>query len=316
MAGQTSTQLPKLYKEETPRSFAGKGGLAKIYRPANGGLGYVNVAKDYTWTLTPPEIRETAPVIVLKEYEVNESAIKRQLFFYGSGALNFLGSGDILSPYTELFPKDRPTGFIYQFPYFTETNFEVTSQWQSLDTLEQGQKFVENLAGLVGLEKEARNFMTGLGNAAAGVGSLLYPKVGIMDRPKLWSQHDFRVTTVSFTLFNTYNATDWKKNRELCKLLVNQNLFNKRDFITGIPPVFYELYVPGQHYSIASFIEKLTVRNRGNMRREFDEKNIECNVPDAYQVEIVLKDMVMPSKNLFQSLENPKVTSSVFRSGT
>jgi hypothetical protein len=95
-------------------------------------------------------------------------------------------------------------------------------------------------------------------------------------------------------------------------LLVNQNLYNKRDLITSLPPVFYEVLVPGQHYSYASCVTNITIGNKGNMRKlSMKDKNITCIVPDAYDVSITLTDMVMPSKNLFQQIENPKVITKM-----
>jgi hypothetical protein len=98
--------------------------------------------------------------------------------------------------------------------------------------------------------------------------------------------------------------------------LINQNLYNKRDFITGIPPVFYEILIPGQHYSYASAVTNITVYNRGNMRyMEYPNKSADVSpgaiIPDAYEVSIALTDMVMPSKNLFQQINNKKVHSSL-----
>jgi hypothetical protein len=84
-------------------------------------------------------------------------------------------------------------------------------------------------------------------------------------------------------------------------MLVNQNLFRKRDFITGIPPVYYEILIPGQHYSLAACVTNLVIYNRGNMRRLFDG-NTSVVVPDVYEINMTLTDMTMPSRNLFQAV--------------
>ena len=314
--------MATLYDDSyTPPAFGGSGGLAKLYVPSGGSGGskrfsYINVTKDFPWTLNESRsIRNSAPIVILKEYQVNESSIKRQLLYYTAGAeaATSGATGDILSPYKELFPKDKPTGFVYEFPYFSDINFQLTTpQWASLDTLEQLMKAPESLAGLAGGPKAAAAVGQGmdiLGGAMSVGLQMGYPRVGIMDRPKLWQSHDFRTTSIRFPLFNTKDSDAWKLNRELCFLLINQNLFNKRDFITGIPPVFYQVEVPGQHYSYASCVTNITVYNRGNMRLLYDDSNKLCNVPDAYEIEITLTDMVMPSKNLFQSINNITVES-------
>jgi hypothetical protein len=319
MAAQPTDTYKKIYE---PKPQTGGGGLASLYKPSGGTYGYVNVVKDYEWTLSPSYIRDTAPVVVLKEYEVNETAIKRQLYFYGAGATGQTSdtTKGILAPYAELFPKDKPTGFVYQLPYLTDINFQLnTPQWASLDTLEQGQKFASSVAGVIGGQGAAATteaILGAAGGAYMGAQALSYPKVGIMDRPKLWQSHDFRTTEIRFPLFNTHTVNVWQRNRDLCWLLINQNLYNKRDFITSVPPVFYELYVPGQHYSIAACVTNITVTNRGNMRRMVGSDGMESNVPDVYDVQLTLTDMVMPSKNLLQTLENRTVRVQVFQSQT
>jgi hypothetical protein len=37
------------------------------------------------------------------------------------------------------------------------------------------------------------------------------------------------------------------------------------------------------------------------------------NVPDAYEIEMTLTDMVMPSKNMFQSINSSKVVVSFYK---
>lgn len=309
-------------------STLGQGSLAKIYR--FGSATTIDVVSQYAWTLSPPtpdacteedNVRTNTPIIELREFEVNESTISRQLQFYLDG---LVGSEDYLSAYDDLFPKDQPTNIVYRLPFFTDVNFEVTSPpWQSLDTVEQlyeGTKDVvlkgtKTLFGRgAGEITEKIIDMTESGAKAAM--ALSYPKIGIMDRPKLWTNHDYRTINISFPLFNTYNfdqsengSPEWVKNRELCFLLTYQNLFNKRSFITGIPPVFYEVLAPGQHFSIASCITNLTINNRGNMRLMTGSNGIPVSVPDVYDVNITLTDMVMPSKNQMQAAYNEQVRS-------
>lgn len=301
-----------LYVEENQTSFGGQGSLAKIYKPGPASNnGKINVVKDFPWTLSK-SVRETAPVVTVTEFEINESQIKRQSYFYGTGAGNFFGTRGILDVYEQLYPKDKATGFKYSFPYFSDINFEVnTPMWASLDTLEAAKNTITGIAGALG-GKDIQQ-LTGKAIDVVGAGAMaglaaMYPKVGITDRPRLWNSHEPRSISVKFPLFNTYSPDDWLRNRELCEILVNQNLYNKRDFITSVPPVFYELIIPGQHYSIASCVTNLTIYNRGNMRIiPYDGKDY--NVPDVYEIDITFTDMVMPSKNMFQSINGKVVTT-------
>jgi hypothetical protein len=292
----------------------GSGSLASLYKPGPASNnGYINVTKDFPWTLSQ-SVRESAPIVFLKEFEINENQIKRQSLFYGAGTVNAFGTRDILDVYSQLYPKDRETGFTYSFPYFSDINFEVnTPMWDSLDTLEAAKNTITGIAGALG-GKDVQQLI-GKGIDVVGAGAMaglaaMYPKVGITDRPRLWNSHEPRSIAVKFPLFNTYGPDDWFKNRELCELLVNQNLYNKRDFITSVPPVFYELTIPGQHFSIASCVTNLTIYNRGNMRI-LDRNGKKYNVPDVYEINITFTDMVMPSKNMFQSINESKVTTEL-----
>jgi hypothetical protein len=279
---------------------------ATSLQPYTGGT--YDVVNKYRWTLSNDinKLKEV-PKIILKEYYIDESTIETQLSYYGTGVQQaFKGSTDPLAPYEQLFPR-TPTNNIYQFPYFSDINFELnTPQWASLDNLEQAGKVVESGAGALGGDTAAavtRGVIQGAAKITqAGLGAM-YPKVGIMDRPKLWQSHDFRTVEIKFPLFNTVSPSDWEINRTLCWLLINQNLFTKRDFITGIPPVYYEVIIPGQHYSYAASVTNLTILNRGNTRLMKDRRQFNSVVPDAYEINMTLTDMVMPSRNLFRSIQ-------------
>jgi hypothetical protein len=143
-----------------------------------------------------------------------------------------------------------------------------------------------------------------------------YPITSPTDKPKMWSSHQPRTFEIKFPLFNTINPDDWLLNRDLCVLLINQNLYNKRDYVTALPPVFYEVLIPGQHYSYAACVTDITVYNRGNMRvlnTKGDKGKLPATVPDAYEISISLTDLTMPSKNLFQQINNPKVYTEVVK---
>ena len=273
-----------------------------------------DVINDYRWTLSPVRSLEEVPKIKLVEYEVDESTITTQIKYYSVGAVNAVSSEPGgLTPYEHLFPKNKMVGK-YEFPYFSDINFEIsTPVWQSLDTVGELGKAIQSGVGLLFGEKAAAA-AGAIGGAVGGLAmgglAMTYPKVGIMDRPRLWQNHDFRSINVKFPLFNTYSPDDWKKNRSLCERLLRQNLYFKRDFITGIPPVFYEVEIPGQHFSYASCATNLTIYNRGNMRTLVNDSGKEVVVPDAYEINLTLTDMVMPSKNLFDRVTSPEVTSS------
>ena len=142
----------------------------------------------------------------------------------------------------------------------------------------------------------------------SGVGKLGDPA---LDKPQVWSTAQPRTHNVSFPLFNTVDFDTLVKNWELCHLLCYQNLYNKRNLFTGLPPVYYEITIPGVHYCKAGYISKLNISNIGNIHRielpvGTNGKPLLVNVPDAYLVNLTINDFFIPSKNFLDVLTSDK----------
>lgn len=301
------------------------GSLANTITPP-GGVKEINVVKDYVWTLTNinnPDLLSEIPYIRLIEYKRTEGSLKLQASFYtrlvpqAAGNLSTSDSDtqSILKPYKEMWPKDNPTNWIYKFPYFSKKGFELSTNWEELGEGGTAVKGIASgIAGMLGgseAAKQASKALNAIEKIAGAKQAYDYPSIGAKDRPRVFSKHGERSIEVSFTLYNTNGPNDWMKNRDLVYLLMSQNLFNKRDLTTGAPPVWYEVWVPGQYYSYASCISNLNIEHLGNQRLLYNE----YVVPDAYQVNLTLQELVQPSKNQFEALINgmarSKVTSSV-----
>jgi len=312
--------LTGLYGEAEQDLSWGQGqmSLASLFKPGEHG-GFIDVVNTFPWTLSP--VKNEAPYVILKEFEFNEGQILSSVFRFvrdvgRSVGGTFGGQFDSLEAYQWLFPKDKPTKFVYQLPYFSDINFSVRSEpWKDLASMseiggaavagsETGRELSERMGTLAGAGKLALDIVGG------------YPITSPTDKPKMWSAHTPRTFEIKFPLFNTLNSEDWLKNRDLCVLLVNQNLYNKRDYVTALPPVFYEVLIPGQHYSYAACVTDITIYNRGNMRvlnTTKEKGKLPAVVPDAYEVSISLTDLTMPSKNLFQQISNPKVYTEIVK---
>lgn len=303
---------------EAPAAYQ-EGTLARTLQPNNKSY-EIDVVSKYRWTLSNVinEQAEEIPYIRLKEFKCLESSIEKQISFYtqysADVAANVANVGSsikkgVLDDYKSLWPKTNPTGFTYKIPYFNKTGQELgTEPWQALDAIGDSLK---DVAGGVGkfLSKNAQERISQgmvaaelVGSAANTAMNYKYPSVGVVDRPKMFSSHSDRNINVSCTLYNTVLEKDWKDNKNLIYLLMSQNLFNKRDFTTGIPPVFYEVYIPGQYYSFASCMTNFKVEHLGNQRLLKENQDNEFIVPDAYQIDFTLTELVKPSKNQYEAL--------------
>lgn len=135
-----------------------------------------------------------------------------------------------------------------------------------------------------------------------------------IDKPHIWNNTTPRSFNISFPLYNTLTQPEtqnnkWNeqilKNWEFCYLLTYQNLYNKRNLFSGIPPVFYEIDIPGIHYTKAAYIQNLRISNVGNIRSmtlPIDGTDQIVNVPDAYLINFTITDFFMPSKNFMSSI--------------
>ena len=148
----------------------------------------------------------------------------------------------------------------------------------------------------------------------------------VIDKPLIWTTSQPRNFVISFPLFNTDFLDDNSgektitRNWELCYLLAYQNLYNKKNLFKGTPPVFYEIEVPGVHYTKAGYVNDLKILNIGNTRLldlpiGSNGERRSVNVPDAYFVVMSLIDFFMPSKNFLDSINNPTVRNRVKASG-
>lgn len=237
--------------------------------------------------------------------------------------------------YKGLFDHKISTDFLYKLPFFTQDYFTTNNNWQGTDILD---KLISIQSGIGGGMKRTL-IKSILGDKGEGVGKFLQslpslykqiemfnikagnPAVGLMDPPHVWKGSSNRTYTFEFPLFNINSTTDSNsintivKNWEFCFLITYQNLINKRNYFTGIPPVFYEVLIPGIHYTKAAYISDLTIENLGNLRLMKLPINgtTECkvNVPDGYSIKITLTDLLQPSKNLLSATVNTSLRSSI-----
>lgn len=308
-----------------------EGGLAYTLKPLGGAKKQIiDVRRDYQWTLSSKkdwQQYEEVPYVHIKEYKIVDGSIKRQLAFYmqlvpdivgrvaggltmGNKLANMasISYDESLDVYTDIWPKDNATGFEYIFPYFQKTGMELRTQsWTSMGTLGDSIKNIAEggakVLGGAGAKAMADIAGKGLDLLEAGSSAIMnwnYPTVNVTDRPKVFMGHDDRSIKINFTLYNTVDPDDWQDNRSLAYLLMSQNLFNKRDLTTGVPPVFYDVFIPGQYFSYASCLTDLTVDYLGNQRLMFGE----YIVPDAYEISMTLTELVKPSKNQFEAVQS------------
>jgi hypothetical protein len=288
-----------MFVKETAEGESNIAGFANTLIPTGNKLHMFDVVKNYEWTLSnKSSLYEEVPYVLLREYKLTESVLRRQFDFYSKVVPSYLsnsaniskGIRESLSMYDELMPKKEPTKFSYRFPYFNKSGLELSTKWKELGSPGD---LVDKVFG-----KDVGDLLQG---AAKFFGKANNSDFKIRDRPKIFEDHSMRTLNIELPLYNTINPDDWYKNRELLYVLMSQNLFNKRDHTTGIVPVFYDVYIPGQYYSWASYISKYDVEHLGN-QRILKRNGTEYIVPDCYNLKISLTELFAPSKNQFESV--------------
>jgi len=291
--------------------------LNQSYRPYDKSIDILNPAATDDGTNPLPGLGDTIDVLggLFERLDVNTTAL-----------------------YRGLFDHITPTYFTYRLPYFTPEYFNIQNTWEATDVLD---KIIDVQTRIGG---QLRNVVkTVVGEKSEGLGKLLEqlpaffkkierfnieagnPAVGLMDPPHVWKSAANRTYSFEFPLYNVSHIGNTNpqnlilKNWELCYLLTYQNLINKRNYFTGIPPVFYETYIPGIHYCKASYISDLTINNIGNIRlmqlpiNGID--NCDVNVPDAYSIKITFTDLLQPSKNLLNAVVNTDLRGQIQAGG-
>ncbi len=305
--------------------------------------GYLDVVRHFRWT--PTELGDAAyddiPYIVLREFRSTRSGL--DLISQGAKFTAAIGTGT--DPYDGLYSFDDPTNFVYRFPYFSSSYYDISNSFQNVNPadlakglLSGGKDMLKDLSALKNSKSkigQAIGGIAGLGNdLAAGIekiassgeslaqiknsatGAAGGNDIGKLDQPMLWSNTNARTTSFKFYLFNTFSSTDIKRNWELIHLLRYQNVINKRSIVQCTPPVFYEIRIPGQHYMPGAYMSGFDVRNVGTVRRLDGEEAgglslPTVHVPDAWEVSITLTDFLKPSQNLLHDLlEDASVVTS------
>jgi hypothetical protein len=251
---------------------------------------------------------------------------------------------DLIDPeqlYSGLFDHLNSTDFIYKLPFFTEEYFSMQNNWAGVDVIDdilklqsQGLGLGKGLFNVLTKKRSDTNNQTNKENIDP-ILKLPYtlrqfeifnlqsasPTVGLMDPPHVWKSTNNRQYSFSFPLYNIDATNDSKseslilKNWEFCYLLTYQNLINKGNFYTAIPPVFYEVTIPGIHYCKASYMSNISIENIGNIRLMQlpvnGDAKVDVNVPDGYLITITMNDLLMPSKNLLHAAVNTETRQKI-----
>lgn len=329
-------------------------GKADILLPEGGKV--VDIVKDFKWTKTKrgSEGREGTPTLELEEFYVTVPAfftnldVAKQLLTTGGAAVGGLVEGitdtagfgssvttllkdagssvsggmqKILDGAREMFEEEelklpqhlkayeklygvKRSGFKYKVPYLEDEYKSLTNTWG---------------------EGSAKAIDAMLGNQVDNLSSffkLFSPGVGIDYARSYTYDSSGPNHTLSFFLDNTADASYesdiplYEKHYRLIYLLMYQNLPNKVNRVTVVPPVIYAAKLPGVFSYRWSYMSNIRVSMLGVRRtkkiRNFlnnkDNATVEAIIPEGFQVSFTLQSMFADTKNLFYDSVDSAVT--------
>ena len=307
----------------------GVGGGSNVGEPIDPDIkdyNYVNVTKEFTWTLNSE--RTETPRVILKEMEFATSSMMQQATYQltqFAAPLAGLLPHDPLSMYDDLYVT-YDSGFIYDLPYFADDALATGgNQWNRGG--KEGEslfKMGEGLLTATGNSKAAKagKILGGVSEAAGALGGIREFIGGgagfFVEQPKTYAHgNNTKSYNVTFPLFNTGEVDDMIRNFQLAFMLVYQNNPNRQDKQLIRPPAIYELTIPGVAYSPYVQMKSVAVKFMG-ARRELtldipfeggDEVvPVQCTIPEAYLVQLSMEEMVGTTRNFMYKNLKRKVS--------
>jgi hypothetical protein len=303
----------------------------------------IDVVKDFKWTKTSrnSEGRKNTPTVQLEEYSVVVPAFFSNLDVVlqvltntaegGAAALNSVaeiagfgesitslvgdavgavktnvnklldegrrvfGAPDIgsmptyLKAYENLYGVKR-TKFKYNLPYLENDYKSIKNSWGTQDG--------QDLQSLLGQDTGSFIETDLFGKIGPGVG---------IDYSKSFTYGgDGPSHNISFFLDNTKDAEygGFETNFRLIYLLLYQNLPNRINKITFVPPVIYRALLPGVFSYRWSYISNIEVKMIGVRRVKtvndfIDGKPSQVVIPEGYEVNLTIQSLVPETQNLY-----------------
>lgn len=236
-----------------------------------------------------------------------------------AGGENGLG---ILSPYNYLYATEM-TGFRYVFPLMTDQDFyALTNSWATTNEKHNSiftQNYLTNLlhigadlmANTVG--SDIPNIMNVLSKNSSGAN-----RSSVFEMAKYF-QFDTDNTDdikLNFVLYNTVvkngKIDQWKRNLYFISLFNMRNLPFKLDYTTYLPPLLYDVIIPGVKRLPFTYVSEFTAAPLGLIRnmkidnflakicgaKSGTNESLSVPIPEAWSVSVTFKSMLGRSANL------------------
>lgn len=279
-------------------------------------VGNYNVVKDYDWTSVPrgAALRNDAPKVMLRSYRIVSNQVINRLTNYLEVANK---SADQF--YEELYSKSAKLEDSFYFPFFSDQARSFNNQFgdtfqdgfggssgigSTLDTIAQkyigGAAQIGAMVGDEGLEKakasmKNKDISGAVGSLMGGIASGGSPG-SYIETPKMYdySSANEGSMEISFILSNTLNS-DFNKNYELVKKLIEINRPKRNDSISMDPPRIFRAKLYGYRYMPWAYYSQFGVRLLGTKRMVNG-----VIMPEAYEINMGLQPLTAEPSNFMK----------------
>ena len=248
-----------------------------------------------------------------------------KLMEQGRGA--FGADPDVIMPghlkaYENLYGVKR-TQFKYKLPYLGDSYKRISNNWGENNDLSKlaggGLDAITNAFGMlspgVGIDY-SKTFKYGDGGPEHTISFFLdntkdneYSGIGAQVTDKSYSKYDLNVGLQA-------NPTpNYETNFRFIYLLLYQNLPNRINKLTFVPPVIYSAKLPGVFSYRWSYIKNIEVnmvgvRKTKSINNFIGDSPSDVVIPEGYEINLTLQSLVPESQNLYYDAFNSQVTVS------
>lgn len=285
-----------------------------------------DIIKDYDWTSIPrgAELRSKAPKVIVRSYKLKSNAVLNRIKNY----MRIAPGGSAKDFYEKLYSEASEPEDDFYLPYFDDNlrsignTFDDTFQngfgggggiGQTLDNLAQqyigglgqidaliGDKTISNVTAAATKENTSvsEKFQGAANALMQGLGSGGSPG-SYIETPKFYNYESAKegALTVNFVLANTVNS-DFKKNYDLIKKLIEINKPKRNDAISVDPPRIYRVKLYGYRYMPWAYCNSLNISMLGT-KRMVDG----IIMPEAYQVSFSLAPLTIEVSNFMDNVK-------------
>lgn len=276
-------------------------------------MGKYNIVKEYDWTAIPrgADLRNKAPKVLIRSYKLKSNSIMNRLKNY----IQVATAASSKEFYNKMYGDATEQEDDFYFPYFDNGLRSITNVFD--DTYKNGVggagagSNIENLfKDKLGIaadlatqftspesraefkSKLSEGDIVGAGQAILG-GGTGGAAGSYIESPKFYNYGSASepALNVNFKLANTLNS-DFMKNYELIKKLIEINKPKRNDAISLDPPRIYRVKLYGYRYMPWAYVNSLTINMEGAKRMIND-----VIIPEAYDISISFHPLTIEVSN-------------------